>query len=756
MTYRRFLALVLVVVVSAGLARLFGAFGGLTGVESLRYTTLDWRQRTTTESFEPEVGDRESDVVLVLFDEFSVTDPAFGWVWEQPFPRDRIAAVIDAVAGAGARTIGLDVFLEHRYRADQLAGTDSVLRLAMERADEQLHDAMARAGNVVLVGPVAQTDEGPVLERPDPWFMEVAAGLGAAELPTAFETVREGTLAVRSGPGLEPSFATALWAHARGVDADSLMLQARRWGRVALPGLPSSVGHVPEGWWEEGTASDNNVVPFTLRFHGPPSGSMEDAPPGTFPAFSSATIDVTAMLRPELFQDKIVLVGSGFHDSDKFRTSFFRQEAPRDDAGGPPRTYGYMYGVEIHANALQNMLDGGYVRPLPAGGEALLLLLAALITAGAVFWRGAGLGGAATLLTLGGLMAAAWWSWAGQAYGPGGTWLDLGEPFLWMPLVTPALAAIFGYVGSVAYVSVVEGREKRFIKSAFGKYVSPEVVADIARNPEALQLGGQKRPLTLLFSDLAGFTTMSERLDPQELLAQLNDYLSDMTQIVMDEEGTLDKYIGDAIMAFWNAPKEVPDHADRALRAAVLMQRKMADLNARWRAADPDAEELVVRIGINTGTVVVGNVGGAARFDYSAIGDAVNLAARLEPANKTYGTLTMASEFTMEHARREAYRVRELDLVAVKGKAEPVRVYEVLELAGVELAAHREEALEHYDSGLRAYKGRDWTLAARYFQAALEADPDDGPSRLYLERATEYAGSPPPADWDFVVRRTTK
>jgi len=754
--YQRLLVLALIVAAAAGGASLAGTFGGLTGVESLRFTTLDWRLQTTTESFQPVVGDREAEVVLVLFDEFSVTDPQMGWVWEQPFPRHEIARVIDEVAAAGARTIGLDVFLEHRYRAESAAGTDRVLREVMEEGDEALHAAMERAGNVVLVGPVLETDDGPVLQEPDPYFMEVAAGLGAAELPTAFETVREGTLAVRDGGGLAPSFATALYGHARGVDTDSLMLQARRWGRVALPGLPPSVGHLPERWWEAGTSSRSSVVPFTLRFYGPPSGSMSGDPPGTFPAFSSSTVGDIALFSPEAFRDKIVLIGSGFHDSDKFRTAFFGAEALPDSAGAAPVAYGYMYGVEIHANAVQNMLDERYVRPMGQAGEALLLLLAALLAGGAVFWRGAGWGGFATVATVAGLVVAGYWSWAGQAYGPGGTWLDLGEPLLWLPVVTPGLAAVFSYVGSVAYVSVVEGREKRFIKGAFGKYVSPEVVADIARNPEALQLGGQKRTLSLLFSDLAGFTTLSERLDPQELLAHLNEYLSDMTRIVMDEQGTLDKYIGDAIMAFWNAPKEVEDHADRALRAAILMQRRMRELNARWRGANADAEELVVRIGVNTGTVVVGNVGGAERFDYSAIGDAVNLAARLEPANKTYDTLTMCSEFTLEQARREDFRVRELDLIAVKGKVEPVRVYELLELADVELAPEKEEALRHYDAGLNAYKRRDWTLAAEYFQAALEADPADGPSRVYLDRAEEYTDAPPPADWDFVVRRTTK
>ena len=307
----------------------------------------------------------------------------------------------------------------------------------------------------------------------------------------------------------------------------------------------------------------------------------------------------------------------------------------------------------------------------------------------------------------------------------------------------------------MAYTAIVEGREKRFIKGAFGKYLSPDRVAEITRDPSALKLGGEKLPLSLLFSDLSGFTTLSEEMDAQELIAMLNEYLQEMTDVVFAEGGYLDKYIGDAIMAFWNAPSKVPDHPDRALRTAILMQRRMDELNERWRERGTGRETLKVRIGVHTGDVVVGNVGGKDRFDYSAIGDAVNLAARLEPANKTYDTLNMVSEVTLAMAQG-SYRVRELDTIAVKGKEAPVTVFELLEMDGVALRPAKEAALKHYSDGLDAYKRHEWTRAKEHFSAAVGACPDDGPSLLYVERCIENEAEPPPPDWDFVVRRTEK
>jgi adenylate cyclase len=492
---------------------------------------------------------------------------------------------------------------------------------------------------------------------------------------------------------------------------------------------------------------------------GPPSSADADAPPGTFQASASGTAADLALFLPELFRDKIVLVGTGFHAEDRFRTPFFSYRPTvvgNGSAPGEPEPYEWMYGVEIHANALQNILDGEYARPMGAWGRLALLTLVALVPGAVAFWQGTGWGAVAAVAAVAASWIYAWWAWAGVAYVPGGALFTFDTRFAWVPVGAPSLSGILSYVGSVAYVAVVEGREKRFIKGAFSKHVSPELVDEIAENPALLQLGGHKRRLTLLFSDLAGFTTLSENMDPEELLSLLNQYLDDMTKVVLEEGGFLDKYIGDAIMAFWNAPRDVPDHADRGLRTAVVMQRHLNELNRRWREENPAHEDLKVRIGVHTGDVIVGNVGGEQRFEYSAIGDPVNLAARLEPANKSYDTHSMVSQITLEAGEPGRYRVRELDYIAVKGKEEPVKVYELLELAGVALPPEQEAAIRLFELGLAAYKRHEWARAKEHFEAALAACPTDGPSRVYAGRCADHIVAPPPPDWDFVVHRKEK
>jgi adenylate cyclase len=383
-------------------------------------------------------------------------------------------------------------------------------------------------------------------------------------------------------------------------------------------------------------------------------------------------------------------------------------------------------------------LSGHFLKPLHWFWTLMLVLAAAIAVAFATFWHGTKWGAASAVLVTIGVAVLAWIVFDSNA--------------LVVPIVAPAFAALFAFLGSTSYVSIVEGRDKRRIKDAFGRYLAPSVVEQLMDNPPTL--GGDRRQISMLFSDLAGFTTMSEMLDPQKLVAVLNEYLHEMADLVKDEGGYVDKYIGDAVMALYGAPNPLPDHAARCCRTAVLMQRRLTELNALWRRQDESWPQLKVRIGINTGDPIVGNIGGEEKIQYTALGDAVNLAARLEPACKTYGVGIMIAQQTREEAGA-AIQVRELDMLAVYGKQEPVRVFELLALAGDDIG-DMQELLEHYNHGLDAFRRRDFELAIQYFKAALDVNQDDGPSALYVERCEDYITNPPPADWDFVERRQVK
>lgn len=689
--------------------------------------TLDWRQRSA--AIAPPRD--SSEVRLILLDEESAESAPY----VSPFPRNVLAGVIEVASAFGASAIGLDVFLQKRYP-----------HLPPEGADERLRAAIEKAGNVILAAPLVQTDSGWITRRPDPYFAEVAAGIGYADIPTAFEVVAEATLYTETlDEGLVPGFALAVYAHARGLDVDSLMASIEERGYLDLPGLPRDYGRL-----KDHVAVHN----MRIRFAGPPSrparevvgtagstGTGAEAGSGAFLAFASEAVqsleDVVAF-DPSLvsdffgFQDNIAMVGSGFHPEEKFKTPFYLEK----DAAG--KIYGWTFGTEVHANALHNLISGTHLRPLPASRTLFLLLMMAGVVTLATFARGVTWGVAtAVALFMAELVTA---------------WIAFGESQLFVPVVGPALAAGFAFLGSTSYISIVEGKEKRFIRGALSKYLSPVVVDELVADPSRLKLGGEKRHLSILFSDIEGFTTLSESMQPEGLVALLNEYLDEMADIVMREGGTLDKYIGDAIMALYGAPTSLPDHATRACRTALRMQRRLDQLNEVWGETDRPA--LAMRIGVNTGWPVVGNIGGDKRFDYTALGDAVNLAARLEPACKTYGVSTMISGATRE-AAGPAIITRELELLAVYGKEEPVAVYELVALAGEELGA-KAELISLFEQGLAAYRNRDFELATPYFQAAAEIDPMDGPSLLYLERCRNFIVNPPPAEWDGVERRQVK
>jgi len=395
-------------------------------------------------------------------------------------------------------------------------------------------------------------------------------------------------------------------------------------------------------------------------------------------------------------------------------------------------------GVEVHATLLDNLLRGDFLRPVPwwvAAASvvvlATIMVLAVLFFSSLTVTLAVFIGLALIYLSLS--VAAFWAGW-------------------WADPIVPGVPLALSFTLAAAFSYATEGRQKLYIRRMFGQYMSPAVIQHLLEHPEKLELGGERRRVTLFFSDLAGFTTISERLSPETVVGLLNDYLSAMTEIILDEEGTVDKFEGDAIMAFWGAPLDQPDQALRACRAALRQTQALAELNHRF--ADLKLPPLSMRIGLHTGDAIVGNLGSVKRFDYTVIGDTVNLASRLEGVNKFYGTHIMASEVTAM-ACRGAVEFRELDLVAVKGKENAIRVFEVLGLPG-EVDPEVARRCQDFARGLALYRQGRFAEARQVFEALLAAAPDDGPSRTFRERCRRFEAAPPPADWDTVHRLDAK
>ncbi|MCP4134191.1 MAG: adenylate/guanylate cyclase domain-containing protein [bacterium] len=322
----------------------------------------------------------------------------------------------------------------------------------------------------------------------------------------------------------------------------------------------------------------------------------------------------------------------------------------------------------------------------------------------------------------------------------------------WIDQLGISLALILPATTIAAMKLMKEESQKRFIKNAFSRYLAPGVIEDIIKNPESLELGGESRIITTFFSDVAGFSTISEKLTPSALVSLLNEYLSEMTEIILQHGGTIDKYEGDAIMAFYGAPQPIPDHALKACMAAIDMEKRLKELQDKWREEGKDA--LFVRMGMNTGEAVVGNMGSKTRMDYTAMGDSVNLASRLEGANKHYKTYSMISETTYRDVEQYV-DARKLDIIRVVGKDEPITVYELLGKKGT-LSEEMYEMIEIYYKGLELFNNREWKKALSQFNAALKIISDDGPCMVYMERCREYSKKPPSKNWDGVYKMKSK
>jgi adenylate cyclase len=450
-------------------------------------------------------------------------------------------------------------------------------------------------------------------------------------------------------------------------------------------------------------------------------------PSGTFPQYS--IVDIIKRRKelapPSAFKQKMVLIGPTAIALSDLRVTPYDKAIP---------------GVNIHATVIDNLMNNNFLEEpwwadLYAQGVILFLGLFGtfiLPHAGAIKGGIVSVGAFLFTFALNYFLFTQYGWWLSAAY--------------------PILTILFVYTSMSLFHLIVEERDKRFIQGAFSTYLSPKVVAELVENPDLLALGGVRKEITAFFSDVAGFTSVSESMSPEELVHLLNEYLSEMTEIILRYDGTVDKYEGDAIIAFFGAPHPMPDHAAQCCFVALDMQARMVEMRKEWR--EKDMKELYMRIGLNTGPAVVGNMGSSFRMDYTMMGDTVNQAARFEGANKQYGSSILIGQTTYDEAKH-VIEARELDLINVVGKKMPVPIYELVGRKG-ELEPSIARGIELYREGLEKYRAREFERAMDLFSECLILNKNDGPTKGMLKRCEEYIVFPPPENWNGAFQMTSK
>ncbi len=656
-----------------------------------------------------ELAAEADDIVVVGID-----DASFAGLGKWPFSRVYFAKAIKNLYEAGARLIVLDVeFTEPNTEAP--------------RQDLVLAAAVKRAGNVILAGK---------------WVVEHAAndivyGYPLPPMEVLQKTgVRWGLVNVDEDPDGFVRRYLLFQPHNQRVLLP-LSVEAFRWLAGTQNGNGPDVVLERDGYFVVAGRrvpkhDDNSML---INFRGPA---------GTFPRFSFVDViddssltllgdedtDVFEMHKElRTFENKIVFIGATAEElQDNKLAPFFGYR-------GRQRK---LPGVELHANALSTLLRGDFIRREPYALSWLSLLLLAALTSVGVQW----------LKPFRGMFAVlALWVlfviWAVYAF------INLR---LWVPITPPLTALAFAYVGNVVHQLLTEQRERIRIKKTWEHYMSENVIDAMLKSGRMPEFGGERRELTVLFSDIRGFTTFSERHSSHEVVQQLNEYLTAMVDVIFKYGGTLDKFVGDEIMAVYGAPHYFRDHAEKACRTALEMVARLRALQHNWSQRQKDIFQ--IGIGINTGKVIAGNLGSSQLFDYTVIGDDVNLGARLEGANKQYGTTIIISEATYRAVRKKAI-VRELDLVRVKGKQHPVRIYELRGMGRLP-AIEQELIIDVYTRGLTYYKEKRFYEALKEFRRILRYFPTDGPTRVYIQRCLNFMEMPPPENWDGVYEFTTK
>ncbi len=702
--------------VLAAFGAMFTLFIQMWGVlDTVELKTLDWR---FLQASHPEEAD--TSIVLIAIDQNSLeTFQNRNVIW--PWPRDFYGVVLDYLHAAGARSVSFDILFDRRdfdRRENDGTVTDSIFA-----------ESMKNSGNVLLVTWLSKRlkeDEpgGAILNRhlidgnypliaipqfdranaPLPEFQEDARSVAV----TNFESDPDGIarrvpLIYQFNKRFIPYFGLANYM----VDKNIPIAQL---GDVVQSIPVSNDGHFLIYWYGKG--GTEGVFKY-------------------YPIWSVITsalkykTGATPTLPLSFFKNKEVIIGG---------------TAPGLlDTRPTPFTSLEVYpGMEIHATMLSNLLNNHFLRDLPRW--LTYAIIAVLSFLGAfIFFRirrlSAAIGTFFVVLT----------AFVGL------TFLLFYNEKLWFPMVTPSIALISTFAFSAFFSYATEGRQRRELRRAFNRYLSPAVVSQIVESSGALELGGNTVEGTVYFSDIKDFTNIAESMQPKELVAYLNEYFSLASDLILKRDAMLDKYIGDAIMAIFGAPIPKPDHAKLACLTALEIQRS---LEAFYKKKSAQTPRFTTRIGLNSGKMIVGNIGSTKRLDYTAIGDTVNLASRLEGVNKFFGTRIIISESVFRLAK-DAVETRELDLIRVKGKNVPIRIYELVGEHGT-LNEDTKEFLALFDEALKYYRNKQFDQAARQFDNLLSVKPEDGPCTTYVERSRLLAMQKLPDQWDGVFTLTSK
>ncbi len=662
----------------------------------LEWKSWDLRLRLLAD---PDAADK--DIVLILIDQSSLDlySEQQGIAW--PWPRQMYVPIIEYCRGGGARAVFFDLILSE----DSVWGIEDDLALA---------ESMQSRKGVFLPAHFSRRKNQSGIEKiPVRFKLDLDVKPGKAAMPADSVTAPlniylnavQGIGNVQTPPDDD------------GIFRRLPLLAA--WRDAFYPSLPLAMYAYLTGEAnikQQPLDRDGRLI---IRYHGPAGVYARYSAAGVINSYARAQLGEMPQIPADIFKDKIVLVGGNAPGILDLRPTPFSPVFP---------------GVEMQAAVLDNLINHNAVNPAPFPVSAFFMFFLAFgISLGTTFlsrFRTQAFLAGACLLVPAAAAAAAFWS---------GMWLDF---------IPPLFSAFLAFTLAVFMNYRVEGRQKRFIRQVFSHYLSGHVIERVIADPGLLKLGGEQRDISSFFSDIAGFTSISEGLTPEKLVQMLNRYLSEMSDIILQSGGTLDKYEGDAIIAFWNAPLDQPDHAFRACRAALECQRRLDELRPGF--TESFGHDIRARIGINSGPAVVGNMGSENRFDYTAMGDTINLASRLEGACKVYKINTLIGEKT--HAQtRQKILTREVDLIRVVGKSLPIRIFELIGLRG-DVPEEKKNAVAIFESALASYRARDWSRAEDEFLML----PNDPVAVLYLQRLQGMKASSPPDDWDGVFDLTSK